>query len=130
MSNPIRASAYVQRLSREIEEIQQRIAELTAERHALERQLTKAHWEASALHDVSRKNSGTRIMVEQRIIEALENAKSPLGNSELFTAAKKANIDLKPTTFRTYLGRMNERGIITHAGERGQWMLPPDNAES
>ena len=130
MSNPIRASAYVKRLAREIEEIQQRIAELTAEKHALERQLTKAHWEANALHDVSRKNSGTRIMVEQRIIEALESSKSPLGNNELFVAAKKANIDLKPTTFRTYLARMNERGIITHAGGRGRWSLPPSNTEN
>lgn len=123
MSDQLRASPYVRRLSREIEEIEARIAELTAEKLALQRQLTKAHWESNALHDVSRKNSGTRIMVEQRVLEALRTAVAPLGNKALFAEARKANFDLKPTTFRTYLLRLSEKGMIQHAEKRGLWRL-------
>lgn len=123
MQNTAEASAYVRRLMREIEEIDTRISELNQEKAALQRQLTKAHWEASALKDVSRKNSGTRIMVEQRILDALRNAQKPLNNDALFSAAKRANFDLKPTTFRTYLLRLKEKGNIKPAGRRGLWTL-------
>jgi hypothetical protein len=121
MTDQLRATPYVRRLSREIEEIEARIAELTAEKFALQRQLTKAHWEASALHDVSRKNSGTRIMVEQRILDALHTATGPLGNKALFAEARKANFELKATTFRTYLLRLSEKGMIQRADKRGLW---------
>lgn len=126
MQDVAQASAYVRRLMREIEEIDARIAELNHERVALQRQLTKAHWEASALKDVSRKNSGTRIMVEQRILDALRSAQKPLNSGTLFSAAKRANFELKPTTFRTYLLRLKEKGRIKPAGKRGLWALADD----
>jgi len=115
---------------REIEEIDLRIAELSQEKTALQRQLTKAHWEASALKDVSRKNSGTRIMVEQRILDALRDAQKPLNSDALFAAAKRANIDLKPTTFRTYLLRLKEKGSIRPTNKRGLWILADDVSAS
>jgi len=115
---------------REIEEIDTRIAELSQEKTALLRQLTKAHWEASALKDVSRKNSGTRIMVEQRILDALRDAQKPLNSDALFAAAKRANIDLKPTTFRTYLLRLKEKGSIKPANKRGLWVSADDVSAS
>lgn len=126
MQDTAQASAYVRRLMREIEEIDTRISELSQEKSALQRQLTKAHWEASALKDVSRKNSGTRIMVEQRILDALRDAQKPLNSDALFSAAKRANFDLKPTTFRTYLLRLKEKGNIKPAGRRGLWALADD----
>lgn len=126
MNDSLQASAYVRRLMREIEGIEARISELSQERAALQRQLTKAHWEASALKDVSRKNSGTRIMVEQRILDALRENPTPLNNDALFSAAKKANYELKPTTFRTYLLRLKEKGSIRPAGKRGFWVLAND----
>lgn len=126
MSDVTQASAYVRRLMREIEEIDTRIAELNQERAALQRQLTKAHWEASALKDVSRKNSGTRIMIEQRILDALRSAQKPLNSETLFSAARRANFELKPTTFRTYLLRLKEKGHIKPAGKRGLWLLTND----
>ncbi len=122
MENGLQSSAYVRRLQREIEEIEARIAELTEEKHALKRQLVKAHWEENALKDVSRKNSGTRIMVEERILDALRHANAPLNNATLFATAKRANFELKPVTFRTYLKRLKERGEIQSVG-RGAWMI-------
>ena len=130
MQDTAQASAYVRRLMREIEEIDVRIADLNQEKAALQRQLTKAHWEASALKDVSRKNSGTRIMVEQRILDALREAQKPLNSDALFSAARRANFDLKPTTFRTYLLRLKEKGNIKPAGRRGLWALSDDMPSS
>ena len=134
MQDTAQASAYVRRLMREIEEIEARISDLSQEKAALQRQLTKAHWEASALKDVSRKNSGTRIMVEQRILDALREARKPLNSTALFSAAKRANFELKPTTFRTYLLRLKEKGNIKPAGRRGLWALseeiPPSQLDS
>lgn len=122
VENGLQSSAYVRRLQREIEEIEARIAELTDEKLALKRQLVKAHWEENALRDVSRKNSGTRIMVEERILDALRHARGPLSNTALFETAKRANFELKPVTFRTYLKRLKEKGAIQSVG-RGAWML-------
>ncbi len=127
MSEGLQSSAYVRRLSREIEEIEARISELTAEKQALMRQLIKARWEESALKDVSRKNSGTRIMVEERILDALRASHDPLDNTHLFEAAKKANFELKPTTFRTYLIRLKEKNQIVSVG-RGLWRIPDDTS--
>lgn len=122
MENPLQSSAYVKRLTREIEEIEARMAELTQEKIALKRQLVKAHWEENALKDVSRKNSGTRIMSEERILEALHRAEKPLSNDTLFSEAKKVNFELKPTTFRTYLLRLKDKGKIKSV-RRGFWSI-------
>ena len=126
MQNPLQAAGYVRRLMSEIEEIEARIGELSLEKAALQRPLTKAHWEASAFKHVSRKNSGTRIMVEQRILDALRDNPKPLNNSALFSEARRANIHLLPTTFRTYLLRLKEKGSIKSAGRRGLWVLGDD----
>lgn len=119
-------SAYERRLMLEVEAIDARMEELKQERAALQRQLMKARWENDSLHDVSRKNSGTRVMVERRILEALEEASKPLGSSKLFEAARRANFELQETTFRTYLHRMKLRGLIENV-RRGVWKLPKPN---
>jgi chorismate mutase len=118
---------YERRLIREIEEVDLRIKELTDERAALQRQLMKARWENDSLKDVSRKNSGNRVMIETRVIDALEKTRSkPYSSSELYQEALKANFELKENTFRTYLHRMKEKGIIESAG-RGLWRKNPQN---
>lgn len=117
-------SAYESRLAREVEEIDARIKDLEQERNALLRQMMKARWENDSLRDVTRRNSGNRVMVEQRIIDALEQAKGPLGSVKLFEFAKRANFELRDTTFRTYLHRMKKRGLIENH-RRGVWKLPP-----
>lgn len=117
------SSYYERRLIREIEEIENRIKDLTFERDALKRQLMKARWENSHLHDVSRKNSANRVMIETRVLEALGAASKALTTSVLYQEGLKANFELKENTFRTYLHRMKEKGIIRSVG-RGVWKLP------
>lgn len=119
MSN-IPLSPYESRLVREVEEIEARIKELTDEKNALMRQIIKARWESNALKDVSRKNSGNRVMIESRVIDALNNTSTPCSTSELYKEALNANFELKYNTFRIYLHRMKERGLIKSTGW-GRW---------
>ncbi|MCK0197392.1 hypothetical protein MWN34_10755 [Ancylobacter sp. 6x-1] len=114
-------SYYERRLQREIEQIDVRIRELTQEKSALQRQLLKARQEASGLSEVSRRNSVMRIMIENRVLDALRSANKPLSSYELFQNARYANFELKENTFRTYLHRLKQRGLIASAGQPGRW---------
>ena len=107
-----------------IEEIEARIKELQDEKAALMRQLRVARWESDSLKDVNRKNSGVRVMVERRVLDALRAAKKPVTSDALYREALKANFELKDGTFRTYLHRMKEKGLLQSAGW-GLWRLPP-----
>ena len=119
---------YERRLMREIEAVEARIAELTQEKYALQRQLQKARWENHSLRDVNRKNSANRVMVEERVLSLLHGAEKPLHNSKLLSAAKLANFDLNPSTFRTYLRRLKEKGLIENT-RRGYWKLTTEAAK-
>lgn len=112
---------YERRLQREIEEIELKLKELTAERDALRRQMMKARWENHALRDVNRKNSASRVMVEQRVLAALEQASKPMTSTQLFELARLADFELKENTFRTQLHRMKTKGLIESVG-RGRWL--------
>jgi len=111
---------YERRLQREIEEIELKLKELSAERDALRRQMMKARWENHTLRDVNRKNSASRVMVEQRVLAGLEQATKPMTSAQLFELARLANFELKENTFRTQLHRMKAKGLIENAG-RGRW---------
>lgn len=111
---------YERRLMREIEDIELRMKELSDERDALRRQLIKARWENHHLRDVNRKNSASRVMIEQRVLSALEQASKPLTSRQLFEVARLANFELKENTFRTHLHRMKAKGLIRSVG-RGRW---------
>lgn len=115
------SSYYERRLIREIEDIELRMKELSDERDALRRQLIKARWENHHLRDVNRKNSASRVMVEQRVLSALEQASKPLTSSQLFEIARIANFELKENTFRTHLHRMKAKELIKSVG-RGRWI--------
>jgi 3-hydroxyacyl-CoA dehydrogenase len=119
------SSYYELRLTRAIEEINHRIKELTDEQIALRRLLMKARWENSAVKDVSRKNSGNRVMIEARVLGALKTTSRALSSSKLCIEARQVNFELKDNTFRTYLHRMKEKGLIVSAG-RGLWELADD----
>lgn len=116
-------SYYERRLMREIEELEKRISELTQEQNALKRQLVKARWENSSLRDVSRKNSANRVMIENRVLEAMRKSSKPFSTAALFKEGLRANFELRENTFRTYLYRMKEKGLIRSVG-RGLWRLP------
>jgi len=113
-------SYYERRLQQEIEAIELKLKELTAERDALKRQLIKARWENHHLRDVNRKNSASRVMVEQRVLSALEQATKSMTSSQLFEVGRLANFELKENTFRTQLHRMKEKGLIENVS-RGRW---------
>jgi len=113
---------FEERLRSEIEAIEGKIAELRLEQNALKRQLMKARWETHALKDVSRKNSANRVMVEQRVLEELRSSGKAVSTAALYKAALIANFELKENTFRTYLHRMKEKGLI-HSQRRGFWTL-------
>ena len=121
------SSLYEKRLQIEIEDIELKLKELTAERDALRRQLMKARWENHDLRDVSRKNSASRVMVEQRVLSALEQASRPMTSGKLFEVARLANFELKENTFRTHLHRMKGKGLIENVS-RGKWrgLVSPD----
>jgi len=103
---------FERRLILEIERIGRQISELEQERLALQRQLTKARTEVSALKDVNRKNSVTRVLVEDLVLKELSVAAKPLKPRELFKAGLYANHRMNESTFRTYLYRMKEKGMI------------------
>jgi len=116
-------SYYERRLMREIEELDKRIKELTQEQHALKRQLVKARWENDSLKDVSRKNSANRVMIENRVLEALKGSSKACSTAMLYREGLRANFELRENTFRTYLYRMKEKGLVRSVG-RGLWRLP------
>lgn len=115
---------YERRLMRAVEEVEARIKELQDEKTALLRQLRVARWESDSLKDVNRKNSGVRVMVERRVLDALRAAKKPVTSDALYREALMANFELKDGTFRTHLHRMKAKGLLQSAGW-GLWRLPP-----
>ena len=120
------SSYYETRLQREIEQIEARIRELTQEKTALQRQLMKARRENADLRDVNRKNSINRVMIENRVVEALKEFKKPLRTKDLYRFAQYVNFELNENTFRTILHRMKQKTMIEQAGRRGVWQLPSE----
>lgn len=117
-------SYYETRLQREIEEIEARIKELTQEKTALQRQLMKARRENADLRDVNRKNSINRVMIENRVLDALKEFNKPMRTKDLYRFALFVNFELNENTFRTILHRMKQKAMIEQAGSRGVWQLP------
>lgn len=120
------ATYYEIRLQQEIEEIEAKIRDLTNEKMALQRQLMKARRESSSVTDVNRRNSVTRIMIENRILNALKISTKPLTSKALLSEAMHVDFQLKEATFRTHLHRMKLKGMIVPAGARSLWKLPGD----
>lgn len=113
------------KLFKQIEEIDHRLAELHAEKSALQRLLLKVRRENVAAHDVARKNSFNRILIENKILETLGDVGGTVSSRNLLRLARGVIYDLKESTFRSYLHRMKARGLIQPSGtSRGFWMLP------
>jgi predicted nuclease with TOPRIM domain len=119
-------SYFEKRLTREVEEIEERIKELKEEKSNLLRQIAKAHAERTGIQSVTRKNSLHRVLAENSVVELLKNnGRAP--TAKLFHNAQLTNFDLKETTFRTYLHRMKKKNIIKTSRAVGYWELvvPP-----
>lgn len=110
-------------ITRQILEIDNKLKELTSERSALERLLLRARQDEAQAREPIRRNSVNRVLVENRILEALRKSSSPVSNRDLLNAARAVVYDLKDTTFRSHIKRMKDGGKIVPKGQR--WVLPP-----
>ncbi|MTH80327.1 hypothetical protein [Paracoccus aestuariivivens] len=115
-------SYFEARIARELAAVEDEIRKLEAEAVTLRRQLGKAKAERLGLQHATRKNSMNRVLTENSVLEQLRST-SPIATKVLFRNAKMSHPDLKETTFRTYLHRMKQRGLIKTARSAGQWEL-------
>jgi hypothetical protein len=109
------------RLILEISKIDQHISDLLMEKAALTRQLLKARARDPRLRDVTRLNSGQRVLVEDAILGFLQKTRAPCSPSDILAHVRQEAVhDLNENTLRTYLHRMKDRGLVTNPS-RGAW---------
>ena len=127
MSNPETANPLEAQILAELASIERRITNLTGEREALRRMLTRVRQQRFGNLAVTRRNSHARILIENEVLDALREANDhSLATHQLLRAATGVNPELKKTTFRSHLHRMKKRGLIRpRPGQRGVWTLPP-----
>ncbi|WP_155255299.1 hypothetical protein [Bradyrhizobium elkanii] len=115
------------KLQSEIRGIEVRISELEAEKHALMRILERTKSEIFSGISATRKNSYSKIVVEQEILQALRHRGGPVSSADLLAQARTVKYNLKPVTFRTHLHRLKAKGLIVNSDEkgRGHWSLVP-----
>jgi hypothetical protein len=109
-------------IGKRISEIDSKIRDLKSERYALERLLLDARKENVENTEAVRRNSGTRILVENSIMKTLRRSLTPVSNRDLYQNAKLMVFDLKENTFRSHIKRMKDAGKIVPKGKR--WVLP------
>ena len=125
--NEDKKSFLEQRLLLELSEIERQIKDLEGERQALRRLLMRAQRDDLLTHQVMRKNSVGRVLIETKVLNTLRAAKAPVEASKLYRAVQTIDGNLKKNTFRSHLHRMKERGaIVNPIGLRGVWKLAPD----
>lgn len=112
------------RILSELAEAESKIRELTLYRDALQRFLAEVRKDGMATREVTRKNSYSRIAVENKIISELKEVGKPMSARLLLIAARQIHYGLKAATFRSYMHRMKERGLVSNvATRRGHWTL-------
>jgi hypothetical protein len=94
-----------------IRAIDLKIADLNAERHALSRILERTKSELFTAAGTTRKNSYSKVVVEQEILQALSRREIPVSSADLLAAARTVRYNLKPATFRTHLHRLKAKGL-------------------
>lgn len=109
-------------LQRQISEIDTKISVLTAERKATLRMLASVQAAGAGGEAAVRRNSAQRVVVEKAILEYL--ADGPANGSAILQHVKIVYRAINPTTVRSYIHRLNERGLISRSAKRGVWQLP------
>ena len=124
---PDYSGSLVPKLQAEIRAIDVKIADLSAERHALMRILERTKSEVFPVAGTTRKSSFGKVVVEQEILQTLRRREVAVSSADLLAAARSVRYNLKPVTFRTHLHRLKARGLITNSDEkgRGYWLLSP-----
>jgi|SRR3984957_12539093 hypothetical protein len=109
----------------EIAEIDRRIASLVELRDGLKRVFANVTGfvPTEAAHLLASRSKSA--VTEHVILEMLERANGrPLKTRELFEGARAVSAHLKYVTFRSYLHRLKQRGVITaENAEHGSWRL-------
>ena len=113
-------SALEAQLVTQLTGVKQEIAKLQAQCDTLEALLVRVRQEIN-LHDVTRKNSIDRVLIENAILGALRPSKKPLPTNWLFLTARSITPQLRNTTFRSYLHRLKAKGLIFNSGGHGFW---------
>ena len=104
-------------------DIERRLADLEAERAAVQRILFRVRQQNPATHDVTRRSSFDRLLVEDKILDILRNSEGYVRVDEIHQAVRSVVRDLKSSTFRSYLHRMKEKGLIEASYARGHWRI-------
>ena len=118
---------FVRRLEGEIRALDQKIITLEQERDVLRRQLAKAKAEDISVEIGVRRNSFSRVIAWDLIVKTLQASQGPVSSGYLFEVVRSINQSLNHSTFRTYLNRMKEKGIIRKSSVRGSWQLTNNN---
>ncbi|WP_156141094.1 hypothetical protein [Sphingomonas sp. 37zxx] len=115
--------SFEKKLLGEISALNQRILALEQERKTLERLLVRSRRENAAATEVARLSSGSRILVEQSVLNYLKelNGRSA-ATYELKRVAEGIELKIKESTFRSHLHRLKLRNLIKSAGH-GRWSI-------
>ena len=112
---------YEARLQSDMYEIELEIKRLQDAKQVLQRLLMEVRKRDGLIQPVKRRNSVDRVMIETAVRRSLYG-KTAVKSRNIYEAVKKVSPDLKHSTFRSYLHRMKEKGIILQHG-RGEWRL-------
>jgi hypothetical protein len=109
----------------EIAEIDRRIASLVELRDGLKRVFVNASKSDFAQTPHTQMSDSRRAMIEHVIVGMLAKADGYcLKTKELFEGARTISAHLKYVTFRSYLHRLKQRGVISSENaEYGSWRL-------
>ena len=109
----------------EIAEIDRRIASLVELRDGLKRVFVNASQGEFAEAPHPQMSDSRRTMIEHVIVGMLAKADGYcLKTKELFEGARTISAHLKYVTFRSYLHRLKQRGVISsETAEYGSWKL-------
>lgn len=110
-------------ITKQIEEVDLQLRELEAEKRALQRLLLKTRQNNIQNRQVTRKNSINRILVENTILETIRRSESAVNNNQLYNATLIVLNNLNKSTFRTYIKRMKDAGLIVSKGR--SWTIAP-----
>lgn len=113
-------------LVRRLGEVQEAIAKLTAEKAALERLITHEAVGSPSSTAGARRNSTERLLVEQRVVELLRRARTPIYGRFLLKEIRSLLPGMKAATFRSHMHRMKAKGIVAPGGRDGFWVLGPE----
>ena len=124
------ASSLAAQTLAEIAEIDRRIASLIELRDGLKRVFVNASKGDVRETPYTQLSDSRRALVEHIIVEMLERAEGQcLRTRELFEGARTISAHLKYVTFRSYLHRLKQRGVISDEDTRhGSWRLRPLHA--